>query len=113
MAVSLCPGETEIDSWTLFYRPPNGDRISGKLVITNRRILFDAKFNASVAAALTNDYVKVDGLLEIDKAHVTGVNVETKLLSKKVHLTLADGSRHTFDRGAMSPDPIVEAIRAR
>jgi hypothetical protein len=36
-----------------------------------------------------------------------------KLLSKKAILTLSDGSKHTFDYGALSIDKCVAAIEVR
>ena len=42
MNITLQPGETKIDTWTLLYLPPNGGKYNGKLTITNQRLLYDA-----------------------------------------------------------------------
>jgi hypothetical protein len=39
--------------------------------------------------------------------------VQKKFLSKKCILSLTDGSKHTFDYGALNIDKTVAAIEAR
>jgi len=116
MEVVLQPDEVNLGTWTLFYLPPGGGKYNGKLTVTNRRLLYDAKFDASfqgmVAEALTIKWGS-EGFLEIDKAYIRSVEVQKKLLSKKCILTLTDGSQHTFDYGAMNIDKTVAAIEAR
>jgi hypothetical protein len=116
MAITLLPGEVDLGTWTLFYLPPGGGKYNGKLTVTNRRLLYDAMFDASfkgmVAEALTIKWGS-EGFLEIGKEHIQSVEVQKKLLSKKCILTLTDGSKHTFDYGAMNIDKTVAAIEAR
>jgi len=116
MRVTLQPGEVAIDTWSLLYVPPGGGKYNGKLMVTNRRLLYDAKFDVSVkgmlAEVLTIKWGS-EGYLEIDKSSIQGVEVQKKLLSKKCILTLTDGSKHTFDYGAMKIDKTVAAIEAR
>ena len=47
--IDLQPGETPIDTWTLFYSPPDGGKYNGKLTVTNRRLLYRATDDASFA----------------------------------------------------------------
>jgi hypothetical protein len=116
MNVNLQPGERVIDTWTLFYLPPNGGKYNGKLTVTSQRLLYDAKFDASftgmVAEALTYKWGS-EGYLEIAKEDIQSVEVQKKLFSKKAILTLSDGSVHTFDYGAMNIDKCAEAIKER
>lgn len=111
MTIELRPGERAIDTWTLFYLPPGGGKYNGKLTVTNQRLLYDAKLDASLLGVLSNHLVA--GRLAIEKDAITGIEVERKLFSKKAILTLADGSRHVFDYGAMNIDKCVAAIEAR
>ncbi len=116
MKITLQPGETEIGNWTIFYLPPNGGKYNGKLTVTNQRLLYDAKFDASLSGVLTEAiFIKwgSEGYLEIPKSDITGVEVTKKLLSKRCTLTLVDGSKHAFDYGALNIDKCVEAIEAR
>ena len=111
MSQDLHPQEHVIDTWTLFYLPPGGGKYNGKLTVTNRRILYDAKFDGSVLGVLGNR--AASGRLEIDKSDIAGIDVQKKLLSKKAIVTLNDGSVHTFDYGAMNIDKCVAAIEAQ
>jgi hypothetical protein len=116
MKFELAPDETKIGSWTLFYFPPNGGKYNGTLVVTNKRLLYDAKFDASIKGMVTEAlFIKwgSEGYLTIAKSDIQKVDVEKKLLSKKCILTLADGSKHTFDSGALGIDKVVAAVEAR
>jgi hypothetical protein len=93
----------------LFYVPPNGGKYNGKLTVTDQRLLYDAKFDASVLGTLAN--YAADGGIAIEKSDIRDIEVQRKLLSKKAIVTLADGSRHTFDYGAMNIDKCVAAMQ--
>jgi len=116
MKITLQPNETEIGNWTLFYLPPNGGKYNGKLTVTNQRLCYDAQFDASFKG-LVEEAVFIkwgsEGYMEIDKKDIVSVDVEKKLLSKKAIVTLSDGSKHTFDYGALNIDKCVDAINAR
>jgi hypothetical protein len=111
MSQELGPQERVIDTWTLFYLPPGGGKYNGKLKVTNQRLLYEAKFDASVIGVLGNR--GASGGLEIDKSDIASVETQKKLLSKKAIVTLTDGGVHTFDYGAMNIDKCVAAIEAR
>jgi len=111
MAISLQDGETEIDTWTLFYVPANGGKFNGKLTVTNKRLLYDAKFDASLIGVL--GHRAADGYLVISKDDISSVEVKKSFFSKKAIVTLTDGSQHVFDYGAMNIDKCAEAIQAR
>lgn len=116
MELSLQPGENKIDTWTLFYIPEQGGKYNGKLTVTNRRLLYDALLDASLKGVLSEAlFIKWGklGYLEIDKSEIRNLDVVKKFLSKSCMLTLSDGSRHTFDYGAMNIDKVVAAIQAR
>jgi hypothetical protein len=116
MEIILQPGEVNLGTWTLFYLPPGGGKYNGKLTVTNQRLLYDAKFDATfrgmVAEAVTIKWGS-EGYLEIDKRNIQSVEVQKKFLSKKCILSLTDGSKHTFDYGALNIDKTVAAIEAR
>ena len=115
MNITLNPDESELGTWTLFYLPPNGGKYNGKLVVTNQRLLYDAKFDASFKGMVSEAvFIKwgSEGFLEIPKSAIASVEVEKKLMSKKCIVTLSDGSRHTFDYGALNIDKMADAVRA-
>ena len=116
MNITLQPGETKIDTWTILYVPPKGGKFNGKLTVTNRRLLYDAKFDVS-AKGILEEFVFVkwgsEGFLEINKEDFQNVEVKKSFLSKKCIITLKDGSQHTFDYGALNIDKCVAAIESR
>ena len=103
-------GEQEIGSWTVNYKPPGGGRFTGKLYVTNQRLLYDAKFDSSVSGVL-NDLVSVrlgsEGELIIAKADIQTSGLDGR---SKVLVTLTDGSEHRFDYGIMSAKKVAAAI---
>lgn len=111
MAFELQPGEQLIDTWTLLYNPPGGGKYNGKLAVTNQRLFYEAKFDASVIGMLGNR--AAEGGVIIPKSEISSVETVKNLLSKKAILTLSDGSVHTFDYGALNIDKCVAAIEAR
>ncbi len=111
MTIELRPGRTGDRHMDALLFAPGGGKYNGKLTVTNQRLLYDAKLDASLLGVLSNHLV--EGRLAIEKDAITGIEVERKLFSKKAILTLADGSRHVFDYGAMNIDKCVAAIEAR
>jgi len=116
MQVNLQPGENIIDTWTILYQPPKGGKFNGKLTVTNKRLLYDAKFDYSAKGILEEfAFIKwgSEGYLEINKEDIESIEVEKKLLAKKCIVTLKDSSRHTFNYGAMNIDKCAAAIQSR
>lgn len=111
MEITLREGETRIDTWTLFYVPQNGGKYNGRLTVTNKRLLYDAKFDASLIGVL--GHRTAEGYLEIDKDEIQAVQIKKSFFSKKAIVTLTDGSEHIFDYGAMNIDKCAAAIEAR
>ncbi len=115
MKIELQPGETKIDTWTIMYSPPGGGKFNGKLTITNKRLLYDAKYDVSAKGLLSEAmFIKwgSEGFLEINKQDIVNVETEKSFLAKKAILALRDGSRHTFNYGALNIDKVVAAINA-
>ncbi len=113
---TLHPDEQVIDTWTLIYTPPGGGKYNGKLTVTNKRLLYDAKYDVSAKGFLSEAmFIKwgSEGYLEISKTDISDVQVEKSFLAKKAILTLTDGSKHTFNYGALNIDKVVAAINTR
>ena len=116
MKIELSPGESIIDTWTIMYSPPGGGKYNGKLTVTNQRLLYDAKYDVSAKGLLSEALFAKwgsEGYLEINKADIADVQVEKSFLAKKAILTLTDGSKHTFNYGALNIDKTVDAIKSR
>lgn len=113
---TLLADEEAIDTWTILYIPPGGGKYNGKLTVTNKRLLYDAKYDVSAKGLLAEAlFIKwgSEGYLTIPKDDITDVQVEKSFLSKKVIVTLADGSKHTFNYGALNVDKVSAAIQSR
>ncbi len=111
----LLADEQAIDTWTLLYSPPGGGKYNGKLTITNKRLLYDAKYDVSAKGLLSEAmFIKwgSEGYLTINKSEITDVQVEKSFLAKKAILTLSDGSKHIFNYGALNIDKVVTAIKS-
>lgn len=111
--ITLLPGENPIDTWMLFYTPPGGKKFNGSLTVTDQRLvyrtLYDAGHNpASYHVSFSKE--DKDIIYSINKMDISQVDAQKSLLSKKVIVTLADGTKHEFNRGAMSVDKLMEAI---
>ena len=94
-ALELNPGEQNLGKWTLFYSPPGGGKFNGNLIVTNQRLLYDAKFDASLMGVLGN--VTASGHMQINKGDITNVDVEKKLLHddvKGAELAATGGIEH-------------------
>ena len=116
MKYELQQGETKIDTWTILYIPPGGGKYNGKLTITNKRLLYDAKYDVSAKGLLSEAmFIKwgSEGYLEINKADIKDVQVEKSFLAKKAIVTLTDGSKHVFNYGALNVDKLAEVIKAK
>jgi len=116
MKIELQPDEAKIDTWTILYQPPGGGKYNGKLTITNKRLLYDAKYDVSAKGLLSEAmFIKwgSEGYLEINKADIKDVQAEKSFLAKKAIITLSDGSKHMFNYGALNIDKVVVAINAR
>jgi len=116
MNINLSPGEAKIDTWTILYEPPKGGKFNGKLTVTNQRLLYDAKFDYSAKGILEEfAFIKwgSEGYLEINKEDIQSVETQKSFLAKKCIVTLKDGSRHTFNYGAMNIDKCAAAIQSK
>ena len=84
--ITLQPNEKELGKWTLNYLPPGGGRYTGPLVVTNLRLIFDAKFETSVAGAL-RELIIIEGsqgIVSIPKSRIKGVEVSKSFAKKLV-----------------------------
>ncbi|MBL0232193.1 MAG: hypothetical protein IPQ08_00850 [Chitinophagaceae bacterium] len=112
---TLLPDETIIDTWTIIYMGSGDLTYNGKLTVTNKRLLYDAKYDVSAKGILTEAmFVKwgSEGYLTIERSEIGQVDVEKKFLAKKVILTLKDGSRHIFNYGVLNIDKLVAALNS-
>lgn len=111
-AIELLPGERRLGTWTLNYLPPAGGRYTGPLVVTDRRLLFQARFDASPGGALKElaPFRDTRGLMAIPRERVRGVEKSGRFPRRRLAVILDNGERHVFDRGLMGVDRLAAAI---
>jgi hypothetical protein len=116
MSIDMLPNEKVIDTWTILYEMPNGGKYNGKLTVTSKRLLYDAKFDISakglVEEALFLKWGSEDFVV-IPKDRIREVEVSKSLFAKKVVLTLDNNSKHTFNYGMLNIEPVAKAIMAQ
>lgn len=116
MAIELQPGETTLGSWTVFHEAEGSRPVTGNLIVTNSRVLFDPKMEHSsrqlrqVRQSMSGGW-KANNSLAIDRRDIAAVNAKKGFFSKKVFVSSANGSTHVFNRGMMSIDPILAALQ--
>ena len=113
---NLDPGESELYNQTVLYEPPGGGKYNGKLVITNKRLLYDAKYDVSVSGMLEEAFFVKFGsedFIQIPKDRISNVEVQKSMFAKKVVITTDDGKKHTFNAGMLSIHKVADAIRAK
>lgn len=117
-------GEEKVGKWTIFYLPPTGGKFTGKLLVTDRRILFqplNPRQDLSLANAI--DSLPVDGIvgrskgaywdgksLDILRADVRSIQKRRSGMMKQVLVTLADGQEFVFDYGVLSVDKLAATL---
>ena len=111
--LTLEAGESQLGAWTTNFLPHGGGRYTGRLVITDRRIAFESKFDTSLGGVLENVMFKDPGggdFIVIPRERIAGIEAKKGLLNKRVMITLDDGQVHTIDNGAMSVGKILAAL---
>lgn len=114
MEFTFMEDEAILGEWTLNYLPPAGGRYTGKLVVTDKRLLFDAKFDTSLSGIIEETmFIKhgSEAYISIPKDNIKDVEIVKKGIQKNVVVTLESGTEHTFNYGIMKVDKIAEAIR--
>lgn len=113
---NLESGEIKIDTWTVFYIDPKGNRYNGKLTVTNKRLLYNAKFDVSFSGMIEEAlFCKTgsEGYLTIPKDRITKIETKKSFIKKQIIITIDNGQVHTFDYGMLNIDKIVEAVEQK
>lgn len=107
MLITLQPGEEKLITEDVSYKSPGGKKFSGKLIITNRRLLYDVPFDLNAKDRLPEImFIKWGsvGYIEIDRADIKRMEVIKGFLNTKLVLILNDGSIHIFNSGLLGKD---------
>lgn len=99
-------GEKQIGKWfiNLFL---DGNRLNGKLIITDKNIYYDID-----AAITTAGIGTADGLVKISRDEITKVEAFTaRWIFRRFKIILKDGKEFVFDRGLLPVGSIVNQLR--
>lgn len=116
MKVEMQVNENKIDTWTILYSNPQGDKYNGKLTVTNKRLIYDAQFDVSARGIIEESlFLKFgsEAYIVIPKERIKDITAEKSFFAKKAVVTLDDGSKHTFNYGMLNIDPVIEALKAK
>lgn len=109
----MLPDEKVVNTWTILYETPIGGKYNGKLTVTTKRLLYDAKFDVSSKGLIEEAlFIKwgSEDFIVIPRDRIKEVEVAKSFFSKKVILTLDNDTKHTFNYGMLNIDPVAEAI---
>lgn len=114
MKLELLPEEKKIDTWTILYNNPKGDKYNGKLTITNKRLIYDAQFDVSTSGIIEESlFMKFgsEAYIVIPKSRIKSVDAEKSFFAKKAIITLDNNEKHVFNYGMLNVDPVIKAIQ--
>jgi hypothetical protein len=112
---SLDDGETEKGKWTTNFLPYSGNKYTGQLIITDKRVIFHAQFNTSFTGIVTEAlFYKFgdEGYFIIPRDQIKSIDTKVSFLNKKVILTMNNGQINTIDNGALGIDKIVAVLKS-
>jgi len=118
-SLAIEPDEIVLNRWSVNCAPPYGRLVVGKLIVTNRRVLFNPQTNAGGVVSMLFSLIgraawKRKNTLIIDKTQILHAEVEPSILGPRAVLHLADGLTVRFDRGVvLGVDEVVAAIQRR
>ena len=114
--------------WTINYLPSAGGRITGKLIVGNDVVRFEALYDSSNKTILKNVglslgsfaasgghavYLADEGssaVIVIPREAITGAAAAKKGLTKRVVVSTVDAGDFVFDYGMLSVKKLVAAI---
>ena len=117
-------------TWTVNYLPEEGGRYTGKLTVTDEKLLFKSLYessNKTIVKAIFLDvsaYAAAGGhnvyrysnddevCVDIPVGDIVGVEGVRKFLMKRAVVTLREGSTFVFDYGLLSVKKLVAAIQS-
>jgi len=112
----LDPGENLIGNWTIVYKPPAGGMYNGKLYVTDKRLLYDAKFDMTVKGVIEEVFFLIIGsheYLVLPKDRIKDVLTKSTFLKKQIFIIMDNDEEHIFDYGMLSIKKIAEAINQK
>ncbi len=120
----------ELGNWVVNYLPDEGGRYTGKLKLTDEKIVFVSLYESSNKTIVKAIFLDVgsfaaagghsvyrysnddEARVELPVSEITGVKATKKGLLKQAVVTMQGGEEFVFDYGMLSVKKIVEAIES-
>lgn len=115
-SLDVQPGETSLGSWVVALQSDYSADVTGSLTVTDRRLLFAPKVAGTTLVGMLLSQrkgFKDDHTVVLGREHIVDVRSERRFLNTYISVTTSDGGVLAFNRGLMSPDPIIAALRPR
>jgi len=120
----------EIGEWTINYLPEEGGRYTGKLTVTDEKLLFVSLYESSNKTIVKAIFLDVgtfaaagghsvyrysnddEARVDLPAAEIARVEAAKKGVMKRAVVTMNDGQQFVFDYGMLSVQRLVEAIQS-
>lgn len=99
MTIELLPGELNLKSQTGSYKVPGGKKYTGRVIITNKRILCDTPFDLAARSYMQETmFIRWGsrGYLEMDRQKIHTVTLKKGFINNDILVVMKDGSKHLF-----------------
>jgi hypothetical protein len=119
------------ETWTINFEPETGGRFTGKLTVDDVNLKFISLYDSSNSVALKSIAAAVGGFvasgghllvrlrnddkdleLMLPKNEIEKTTVRSKMLAKRVVVTMIDGQEFVFNYGMLSVEKLAAAIEA-
>ena len=119
----------ELGEWTINYRPEEGGRYTGKLTVTDEKLLFASLYESSNKTIVKAIFLDVgsfaaagghnvyrysnddEARVDLPAAEIARVEATKKGLMKRAVVTMNGGQQFVFDYGMLSVKKLVETIQ--
>lgn len=119
----------ELGEWTINYLPEEGGRYTGKLTVTDEKLLFASLYESSNKTIVKAIFLDVgsfaaagghnvyrysnddEARVDLPAAEIARVEATKKGLMKRAVVTMNGGQQFVFDYGMLSVKKLVETIQ--
>jgi hypothetical protein len=116
------------ETWTINYEPADGGRFTGKLTVDDEKLTFVSLYDSSNAVIVKSIAGVVGGLVatgghaayvsnndaemtvSLPRTEIEKTTVKSKLLAKRVIVTMKNGQAFAFNYGMLSVTKLAAAI---
>ena len=120
----------ELGEWTINYIPEEGGRYTGKLTVTDERVLFKSLYESGNKTIIKAIFLDVgtfaaagghtvyrysnddEARVDLPAAEIVRVEAAKKGMMKRAVVTMKDGQQFVFDYGMLSVKNLVGAIES-